>query len=86
MSGTLTLESPLDTAVHILDYRLSRATSPSVATIFKFRLASLCTKINKTHKKVSPVASPVSVSPSRYSVLSVGSMNCDSDCSVPSKC
>ena len=78
--GTLALESSLDTAVHILDYRLSRATSPAVSEIFKYRIALLRTKISKTYKKVSSV-----VSPSCYSVLSVDTMDCDSDCSVPSK-
>jgi len=75
----------LDTAVRILDYRLSRATTPVVQEIFKYRLALLRSKITKTYKKVSSVVSPVSVSPSRYSVLSVDSMDCDSDCSLPSK-
>jgi len=85
VSGTLTLESSLDTAVRVLDYRLSRATSPSVAAIFKYRLALLHAKISKTYKKVSSVASSVSASPSHYSVLSVDSMDDDMDCSVPSK-
>jgi len=85
VSGTLALESSLDTAVRILDYRLSRATSPAVSEIFKYHVALLCSKITKTYKKVSSVVSPVSVSPSRYSVLSVDTMDCGSDCSVPSK-
>jgi len=85
VSGTLALESSLDTAVHILNYRLSRATSPAVSEIFKYRVALLCTKISKSYKKVSSVVSPVSVSPSHYSVLSVDSMDCDLDYSVPSK-
>jgi len=83
--GTLALESPLDLAVHILDYRLSCATTPVVQEIFKYRIALLCTKITKTYKKVSSVVSPVSVSPSRYLVLFVDSMDCSLDCSVPSK-
>ena len=85
MSGTLALESSLDTAVRILDYRLSHAPSPAVSEIFKYHIALLCTKISKSYKKVSSVVSPVSVSPSRYSVLSVDSMDCGSDYSVPSK-
>jgi len=85
VSGTLALESSLDTAVHILDYRLSRATSPAVSEIFKYCLALLRSKITKTYKKVSSVVFPVSVSPSRYSVLSVDSMDYDSDCTLPSK-
>jgi len=75
----------LDTAVRILNYRLSRATSSTAAAIFKYRLALLHTKISKTRKKVSVVVSPVSVSPSCYSVLSVDTMDCDSDYTVPSK-
>jgi len=84
MSGTLTLKSSLDTAVHILNYRLSHATSPTTAAIFKFHLALLHSKITKTYKKVSSVVSPVSISSSRYSVLSVDSMDCDLDYTVPS--
>jgi len=42
-------------------------------------------KISKTYKKVSSVVSSVSVSPSRYSVLSVDTVDCDSDYTVPSK-
>ena len=52
MSGTLALESSLDTAVCILDYRLSCATSPAVSEIFKYRIALLCTKISKSYKSV----------------------------------
>jgi len=85
MLGTLTLESSLDTALCILDYRLFRATSPAVSEIFKYCIALLHTRISKSYKKVSSVVSPISVSPSRYSVLSVDSMDCSLDCSVPSK-
>jgi len=83
--GTLALESSLDTAVCILDYRLSRTTTPVVQEIFKYRIALLRTKISKTYKKVSSVVSSVSVSPGCYSVLSVDSMDCNSDCTLPSK-
>ena len=84
--GTLALESSLDTAVCILDYRLSlsRTTTPVVQEIFKYRIALLRTK-SKTYKKVSSVVSSVSVSPGCYSVLSVDSMDCNSDCTLPSK-
>jgi len=85
MSGTLALESSLDTAVRILDYRLSCATTPVVQEIFKYHIALLHSKIMKTYKKVSSVVSPVSVSPSRYSVLPVDSMDCNLDCTLPSK-
>ena len=83
--GTLALKSSLNTAVCILDYRLSRATTPVVQEIFKYRITLLHSKITKTYKTVSSVVSPVSVSPSRYSVLTIDSMDCDSDYSVPSK-
>ena len=72
----------MDTVVRILDYRLSRATTPVVQEIFKYRIALLHSKIMKIYKKV---ISPISVSPSHYSVLSVDTMDYDSDCSVPSK-
>ena len=85
MSGTLALESSLDLAVCILDYRLSHATSPVTSQIFTFHVALLCKKIAKTHKKVSSVVSPVSVSPNCYSSLSVDSTDYDSDYTVPSK-
>jgi len=85
VSGTLALESSLDTAVRILNYRLSRATSPAVSEIFKYRVALLCTEISKSYKKMSSVVSPVSVSPSHYAVLSVDSMDCNSDSFIPSK-
>ena len=58
------------------------ATSPTVSEIFKYCITLLHTKISKTYKKVSSVVSPVSVSPSCYSVLS---MDCDLDCTLPSK-
>jgi len=85
VSGTLTLESSLDTAVRILDYGLSHATTPVVQEIFRYHIALLRRKFTKTYKKVSSVVSPVSVSPSHYSVLSIDSMDCDSDCTLPSK-
>jgi len=83
--GTLALVSPLDLAVRILDYRLSHTTTPVVQEIFKYCIALLRSKIAKTHKKVPSVVSPVSVSPSHYSVLSVDMMDCNLNCSVPSK-
>jgi len=88
--GTLALESELDSAVRILDYHLSCAKSPEAQDIYKYRISLLShkiQKIQKTHKKSSSVASPVSVSFNKYSVLSVDSMDCsDSPVSVaPSK-
>jgi len=74
--GTLALESELDSAVRVLDYRLSCAKSPETQDIYKYCISLLSRKIQKTYKKSSPVVSPVSVSFSKYSVLSVGSMDC----------
>ena len=76
--GNLALKSSLDTMVCILDYRLSLATSPVASQIFKYCIALLHMKIGKIHQKVSSVVFPVSVSPNKYSVLSVHSMDCDS--------
>jgi len=67
--------------VHILDYRLSYATSPAASEIFKYCIALF----SKTYKKVSSVVSPVSVFSGQYSVLSVDSMDYDLDCTTPSK-
>jgi len=74
--GTLALESELDAAVRILDYRLSCAQSPEAQDIYKYRISLLSRKIQKTYKKSSSVVSPVSVSFNKYSVLSVDSMDC----------
>jgi len=86
-TGTLALESELDSAVRILNYRLSCAKSPKVQDIYKYRISLLSRKIQKTYKKSSSVVSPISVSFNKYSVLSVDSMDCsDSPVSiVPSK-
>ena len=76
----------MDAAVRILDYRLSCAKSPEAQDIYKYRISLLSQKIQKTYKK-SSVASPVPVSFSKYSVLSVDNMDCsDSPVSIePSK-
>jgi len=86
-TGTLALESELDSAVRILDYRLSCAKSPEAQDIYKYRISLLSRKVQKTYKKSSSVVSPVSISFNKYSVLSVGSMDCsDSPVSIePSK-
>jgi len=85
--GTLALESELDSAVRILDYRLSCAKSPEAQDIYKYRISLLSHKVQKTYKKSSCVVSPVSISFNKYSVLSVDSKDCsDSPVSiVPSK-
>ena len=47
-TGTLALESELDSAVRILDYRLSCAKSPEAQDIYKYRISVLSCKIQKT--------------------------------------
>ena len=62
----------MDTALHILDYRLSRTTDYITRTIYTYRISLLKEKIAKTHKKlVTPVSSPLSVSPNKYASLVV---------------
>ena len=51
----------LDSALHILNYCLSSSSSPSVQSIFKFRIQHLEKKMLKTQKTVA-VVSPISVS------------------------
>ena len=71
-SGIITLESPLDTAIHVLDYRLSLTTDNVARTIYTYRVSLLKEKIAKTHKKlVTPVSSPLSVSSNKYASLVV---------------
>ena len=60
--GILTLNMDLDSAIRILNYRLSTCTSDSVSSIFKYRIALLTKKIMKTQKKVANIVSPLSVS------------------------
>jgi len=83
--GTLALESELDAAVRILDYRLSCAKSPEAQDIYKYCISLLSRKIQKTYKKSPSVVPPVSVSFNKYSILSVDSMDCsDSPVSISS--
>ncbi|KIM50049.1 hypothetical protein SCLCIDRAFT_34725 [Scleroderma citrinum Foug A] len=71
-SGIIALESPLDTAIRVLDYRLSLATDNIACTIYTYRISLLKEKIAKIHKKlVTPVSSPLSVSPNKYTSLVV---------------
>ena len=51
----------LDSAIHILNYRLSTCTSDVASHIFKYRIALLTKKVMKTQKKVADLVSPVSV-------------------------
>ena len=70
--GIIALESELDAALRILDYRLSRTTDYIVRTIYKYQISLLQRKIEKTHKKFATSApSPVTVSPNKYASLVV---------------
>ena len=71
-SGIIALESPLDTAIRVLDYRLSLTTDNITCTIYAYRISLLKKKIAKIHKKlVTPVSSPLSVSSNKYTYLVV---------------
>ena len=52
----------LDSAICILNYCLSSSSSPTVQSIFKYRIALLMKKVTKIQKKVANVVSPLSVS------------------------
>ena len=81
--GIIALESPLDTAIHVLNYRLSLTADSITRTIYTYRISLLKEKIAKVHKKlVTPVSSPVSVSPNRYTSLVVEDVDtqCTTDC------
>ena len=70
--GIIALESELDTALHVLNYRLSRTMDYIARTIYEYRISLLQRKIEKTHKKfAASVPSPVSVSPDKYASLVV---------------
>ena len=68
-TGIIALESPLDTAVRVLDYRLLLATDNIMHTIYTYQISLLKEKIAKIHKRF--VTSPVSVSPNKYTSLVV---------------
>ena len=71
-SGIIALESPLDTAIRVLDYRLSLTTDNVARTIYTYRISLLKEKIAKIHKRlVTPVSSPLSVSSNKYASLVV---------------
>ena len=56
----------------MLDYRLSRTTDCVTCTIYTYRISLLKEKIAKIHKRlVTPVPSPLSVSPNKYTSLVV---------------
>ena len=62
----------MDTAIRVLNYRLSRTTDYIAHTIYTYRISLLKEKILKNHKKLATTApSPVSVSPNKYTSLVV---------------
>ena len=60
--GIIALDTDLDSAIHILNYRLSTSTSDPVSSIFKYCIALLTEKVMKTQKKVANIVSPLPVS------------------------
>ena len=80
--GIIALKSELDSAVQVLNYRLSLTTDNATCTIYKYRISLLQHKIEKTHKKVTTVSSPVSISPNKYTSLVVEDVDtqCTTDC------
>ena len=69
----------LDSAIRILNYRLSTCTSDVASDIFKYRIALLTKWITKTQKKVADVVSPLSVSNS-FASLTV--KDAEDECTV----
>ena len=61
----------MDTAIRVLNYRLSLTTDNVARTIYNYWISLLQRKIEKTHKKVATVSSPVSVSLNKYASLVV---------------
>ena len=59
----------LDSAIRILNYRLSTCTSHVASDIFKYHIALLMKKVTKTQKKVVDAVSPLSVSNSFASLM-----------------
>ena len=81
--GIITLESEVDTAICMLNYRLSLTTDNVARTIYAYRISLLKEKILKTHKKLATsVSSLVSVSPNKYASLVVEDVDtqCTTDC------
>ena len=58
--GIIALKTDLDSAIHILNYCLSSSSSPSVQSIFKYRIHCLKKKMLKTQKTVA-VVSPLPI-------------------------
>ena len=79
----IALESSLDTAIHMLNYRLSLTTDNVARVIYTYRISHLKEKILKTRKKLATsVSSLVSVSPNKYASLVVEDVDtqCTTDC------
>ena len=72
----------MDTAIRVLNYRLSLTRDNVTCTIYNYQISLLQQKIEKTHKKVATVSSPVSVSPNKYASLVVEDVDtqCTTDC------
>ena len=81
--GALTLNTDLDSALHIMNYCLSSSSSPSVQSIFKYHIQCLEKKMLKNQKTVA-VVSPLSVSNS-FACLEVEHVEdeCTSDFTSP---
>ena len=81
--GIIALKSPLDTAIRVLNYRLSLTTDNTACTIYTYRVSLLKGKIAKIHKKLTTsVSSPLSVSSNKYASLVVEDVDtqCTTDC------
>ena len=81
--GIIALESSLDTAIHVLNYRLSLTTDNVARVIYTYHISHLKEKILKTCKKLATsVSSLVSVSPNKYTSLVVEDVDtqCTTDC------
>ena len=80
--GIIALKSELDTAICMLDYRLSLTTNNVACAIYNYWISLLQCKIEKTHKKVATVFSPVPVLPNKYTSLVVEDVDtqCTTDC------
>ena len=73
----------MDTAIRVLNYRLSLTTDNVAHTIYTYRISLLKEKIAKIHKKlVTSVPSPLSVSSNKYASLVVEDVDtqCATDC------
>ena len=71
-TGIIALKSSLDTAICMLNYRLSLTTDNVARVIYTYHISCLKEKILKTHKKsATSVSSLVSVSPNKYASLVV---------------